>query len=1048
MDTGWRGWLYQKWNERLVEYCFQHHEGLDDKPVERVPATPEELVEAVGDPSAKPEEVVEAFVTSVGSRIPLGVSFEGFCSDYRGWSPNSDEPPHFFAALWLTCLVAYGYPEGGSGFHERMTKVFGRHQHVDCLPELWYDMEEWTWEAGARSSGAVGYRTLKLPPGDDYRSNIGHSWFLAFPHQHDRRKLRELLERNDLVGEEPPIRPVVDVLERNKREFGKFFREDLEFFVDAFVETGADVRESPFWRAVRQEALSPIETLETFGAPTGTGLMAFLDDDELSVYVACSDRARLPSGFSMRDLGLEIDGFSNYVVVEAPGEEGEVGMDQAALAALEGGLEIPEAHRHARRGVLVFQEVITNEYRLAGGPEANQAGVALVKNDKVGAFTRAYGGKARPSRLSGWRQVIDCKVVILPKSPPGLEGVRHLQETMVPPSVRFAGGIRTGAGFYALPGFLPVVRFDGAERVEIMDEGGELVGEARRSASNGNEWHLPEKLLEEAPGRWRIVVHWFDPADHARTSAAELTLVGRQIPHGYKRLGAGRYYVEACAPGEKEVAGREDIPIGIAAAEITEENDRAGPDLVEFEPDLRYLGPGLGEISPTPLPGFDWLVTGPKNRPDLLMFVGNPRAPTKRTNRRCEDAGARRHWRGAIRDSRCVAVRLPDGSIVPVTEVPQVENALREYRDRRHDPRSDAEIIPCITNGSSNRPSWPGVEPDSLVGGLADALAALSVRRSGMRYSTLLELFSTTLGLEVRDNPSLFFDLIRGWAEAGTIDIAHAQGRRATYVLARRPGFVAFRLGSRVRASLLGLVPTVLEAQVRRAVEGVRGARSETLLPPCKWLPRVLRVECDDSSLLQAISTDLGLAPPRWLRWPGTSPAEGALDIRPGCQELHEVTAPGSFSTEARWNWFLGKFVPMPSGQGAHHPTKGIHIEKRTHRERSPIYVVLVDGEEWAWTYIRNWALVLAYFLDGNSQPFVIEPHAPIHRAEQDDLYLPLPVGRLCAVLGDGLSGPVLGTDEAMKVEGCLYPLGFGYRKALLDWLSETDCVESDGRGY
>lgn len=899
MDTGWRGWLYQKWNERLVEYCFRSVEGSDDEPVERIPATPEELREVVGDPAAKPEEVVEAFVASVKRKIPAGVSFEGFCRNYLAWSPASENPPRFFAMLWLTCLVAYGYPEEGSGFHDRMTKLFGRSQQMDCLPELWYDVEEWT---RTRASSVASFRPLKLPPDDHYRTNIGHSWFLAFPHQHDRRKLRELLERNDLVGDEPPVAPVVLVLERNRNAFSRSFREDLEVFSKTFLATDADVRESPFWRAVRQEALPLAEDgSETRKAFADTALMAALEDDELYVYVACLEQARLPAGFYASHFDDEIDGFSYCVSADVASETEDDGLERAALAAFDGRLNVPKARLHARRGVLVFQEVGTHEYRLAGGSEANQAEVALVRDDKVEAFRRAYRGKARPSRLPSWQQVIDCNVLVRPEAPRGLEDVRHLQETMIPPSVRLVKGIRTEEGFYAFPGFLPVVRFDGASRVEILDARDTLVGEARRSPENRNEWYLPEELAMQAPGEWTVRVHWTDDAGHARTSETRLVFVDRQTFHDYKRLGAGRYYTEACEPGERQVAGREEISLGITGAEISDEHAPVGLDPV------------------------------------------------------------------------------------------------------------------AATNGINR---WSGVEPDYRVGHVADALAALSVRRSGVRQNLLFDLFSVVLGMEVRENPVLFYDLVRGWVEAGAIDVALAQGRKASYIAARRPGFVAFRSNNRIRASLLGLVPSVLEGRVQQ-VARVRGVRCEFLLPPCEWLLKVIRVECDAPSALRELSTDLELAPPRWLRWPATTATGEGVDVRPNEQGLREDPVSDAFVTEARWDWYQGRFVREQR------PSQGIRVQRRTHPERASVYVVVVDGEDWYWSYIRNWSLLLSYFLDaellGEDDPiFTARPQDPIIRPREADVYLPLPVGRLCAVLGDGLAGPVL-SSNGTTVEGYQY---------------------------
>ncbi len=921
MGTEWRRWLYQRWNERLIEYCFQSGETSEDKPVERIPATPEELREVVDDPSARPEEVVAAFVASVKRKIPTGVSFEGFCNNYMAWSPASEYPPRFFAMLWLTCLVAYGYPDGRSGFHDRMTRLLGRYQHMGCLPYLWYDVEEWT---RIRANEVAGFRPLKLPPDDHYRVNIGHSWFLAFPHQHDRRRLRELLERNDLVGDEPPVAPVVSMLERNRNSFDSSFREDLDNFVKTILRTDADVRDSPFWRAVRQEALLPAgeQGPEARRALANTALMAAREDDELYVYVACSDGTRLPSGFTAIGFDDEIDGFSHYVAANNTGDDEDAGMDRAAIAALEGRLKVPKARVHARRGVLVFQEVGIFEYRLAGGADANQAEVALVRDDKVAAFKRAYGGRARSSRLPGWQQVLGCKVLVRPDAPSGLESAKHLQETMVPPSVRLAEGIYTDEGYYAFPGFLPIVRFDGARRVQILDAAGAVVGEASRSSSNRNEWHLPDDLAWQAPSTWTVRVHWVDEAGHARTSEKALGFVDRQTSHDYKRLRrSGRYYIEACEPGEVEVIGREEIPLGIADTEVLDE----------------------------------------------------------------------------------VAYR----SLDPVHSL----------------------------NGDGY---WPGVEPDYRVGHFADALAALSVRRSGVRQNLFFDLFSAVLGLEVRDNPVLFFDLLRGWIEAGAIDAALLQGGKASYIAARRPGFVAFPEGDGIRASLLGLVPSVLEAKVQE-IASIRGARCDFLLPPCEWLPKVIRVECDSRSTLDELSTDLDLAPPRWLRWPVGNDNESEIDIRPDGQRLREDAVSSSFITRDRWDWYQGRFVREKRSN------VGIRVQRRDHPERSSAYVVVVDGEEYCWSYIRNWPLLLAYLLDkewfGETDPiFVAEPRGPIVRPREADVYLPLPVGRLCAVLGDGLSGPLLSSDGTTVV-GYRYPLGLAYRQALAEWISGAGCV-------
>lgn len=924
----WRRWMYQQWNERLVEYCFRKIDASEAGSVERIPATPEELVEIVGDRDADPDEVVEAFVAAVKRKLSVReVNFGKFCRNYVGWTPRSEAPPRFFAALWLTCLVAYGYPRGRStGFHARIKEIFGSgaSQQMNCLPQAWRDLERWTEN---RVEADAPMRELRLPPEDTYRTNIGFSWFLAFPHHNDRRKLYELLRSNDLLGDEPPIEPILDLLRLNEEAFSGAFRKDFEVFSADFLSTGAEVRNSPFWRAVRQEALAPFaEGGSSVRPDLNMALMAEIDDDDLYVYVACSDEARLPTGYAMRGFGYELDGFSSQVVVNDDSLSDTDKIDLAALAALEGRLRVPKARLYARRGVLVFQEVLTNEFRLAGGSGANLAEVALVRDDLVEHFTRAYGGRARRSHLAGWHQVTHCRVLVRPDAPKGLERVKHLQETMIPPSVRLVEGIRTGDGFYAFPGFLPKVRFDGATAIEILDAQRGLVCRALRSAREPSEWKLPEILRNLAPCRLLVRAHWRDGADRPRVSETNLVFVDRTADHDYKHLSAGFYFVEACNPGEKVIAGGKEVPLDIATAE-------------------------------------------------------EPRSGT-----------------------------------------PHAESSENEPGDRA------SGVV--------------GVEPDYRVAHIADALAALSVRKSWVPRNLLFALFSSTLGFEVRENPVLFYDLARGWMEAGAIDVALAQNKKASVVSVRRPGFVAFRSGDRVRASLIGVVPAALEERVRLVVEE-RGAACRFLLPPCEWQPKVLWIECDEPSTVRAISNRADLSPMRWLRWPDTTEDGGSLDVRPDMQKLREEPVSATFEPVKQWNWARGRFVAEKFGK------RGIRVQRRSSPEHASVYVVVVDGEDWYWTYIRNWALLLSEYLNATmyeeeAPVFTAIESGPLFRHDEAYIYLPLPVGRLCAVLGSGLSGPTL-SEDGRTVDGYVYPLGLGYREALRDWLSGIGCVDLGG---
>lgn len=130
-------------------------------------------------------------------------------------------------------------------------------------------------------------------------------------------------------------------------------------------------------------------------------------------------------------------------------------------------------------------------------------------------------------------------------------------------------------------------------------------------------------------------------------------------------------------------------------------------------------------------------------------------------------------------------------------------------------------------------------------------------------------------------------------------------------------------------------------------------------------------------------------------------------------------------------------------------PKGGIRIQRRSHPEHSSLYVVVADGEDEAWTYIRNWALLYAEYLnkdlfDEDAPVFTARPDGPIVRDDEAYIYLPLPVGRLCAILGDGLSGPVLGQSE-QNVEGYVYPIPNRFREPLEEWIEDIGCVRLNG---
>ncbi|GAA5513098.1 hypothetical protein Dcar01_01824 [Deinococcus carri] len=1028
----WRSWSYSDWNSKLINYYFTVREGESSSPVEQLPATPHELVAVTGDLEAPPDEVVNRFVSVLKKQLPaFRISFCGFCTEDRGWKTDSDRPPHFFAMLWLTCLVAYGYPDGHPGnFHERMFDVFERQQHLECLPELWLDLQKWTSNRASADHVAKRFRRLVLPPRDNFRTVIGASWFLAFPHDHDRSKLRQLLEDHDLVGEEPPLRRVVKLLADARYTFSGSFGQDLDNFVQQFVTTDKDVRNSAFWRAVRQEALAAYGGGRNPRAQEpNAGLMAYYneDDDLLVPYVACAEDATLPAVFSKTALGFSHNGFS-CLVLRSP-DQGALSVEQAVAAAVEGTLPIPRASLHYRRGVMIFKLATAGEYELVGGLNADRADMALVRNDLAATFVEHYGGTAEPAYFEGWRQIGGCRVRIAPDAPRGLEGIPHLQATMASPTVRIVGGIRGDDGFVALPGLLPRVRFDGATRVEIRDPAGRVVP-AARAADSPDEWLLPDHLVAEAPGRFSALVHWpsTDGAEH--TSTCEFTLGNRQVRHDYKSLGAGVYVSEGPAGDMAQLTRDDEIPSWIAGDPLDASDDGTRrPDEIESLPDVVYLAPRLGDMNRKKTAEHDWLVLGDPRRPSLLLFVGDPRSPAPREPRKSPHSKDRSIWRKAVHRSRRVEVRVEDGRIESLDGHPEVRAVLSALKTRDLDHADQADASIAGLDDSLTTTPWVGVAPSPRTSELVDALAALACRRSGMRLSTTVDLFGRATGLSRFDRSDTLYELLRSWVEAGTLDVVHARGQPVSYVMARRPGFVTYRVGSRFRAALIGLLPSLSVSELERHARR-RGALVETRHGANVWQPPVVQIEVDDLAVLRELTREFELAPSRWFE----APFKRTPHATPAVQATRSGSDP-AYVREKVWDWKSSRFLKASSGT----PSAGIHVEMRRHPRRCPVYVIRQDGQDVAWSELRNVALIRAYHLKYGDLPFSDDPSEPVVRTWADGIYLPVHFGRLCAVLGAGLSGPSI--DASGKVLSYAYPLFGGYRETLSEYLNPTETL-------
>lgn len=195
----WHQWDAQAWNQQLLRFCFVTD--ADASPDQgRLYVSEGKLRELTGDHQSNPRTMVEKLVqeleqpAQLRNRTPADFMLNHQMQHYI---PSTLEEPPFFAFLWLTCLIAHGYPDPDQEgkFHARYEAVFGHqdHQGLRRLTEAWEKLRDWL-DIEEIFEGER-HRKLNLPPIDDYRRKISHSWRLAFPRLADYDLLQKRLSR-------------------------------------------------------------------------------------------------------------------------------------------------------------------------------------------------------------------------------------------------------------------------------------------------------------------------------------------------------------------------------------------------------------------------------------------------------------------------------------------------------------------------------------------------------------------------------------------------------------------------------------------------------------------------------------------------------------------------------------------------------------------------------------------------------------------------------------------------------------------------------------
>ena len=242
-SQAWKQWNAEEWSRQLLLFCFA--KDAQAAAWQGIRASEDDLPVLTGDDEAAGTEQAEALLRALetqarvqpGSVTPASL----MAGQVNRFQPSSPGLPPFFAFLWVTCLLAHGFPDPQmeGRFHMRFNAVFSTAQarHLKSLPQGWEKLS--LWLANGASFDGAPHRQLQLRPVPLNASRIGHSWTLSFPRLGDRRLLHEHLRLDQQRGYRlDPWSPSLISRLLQVRGFSHDFRTELE-------QHAKDLRQAP-----------------------------------------------------------------------------------------------------------------------------------------------------------------------------------------------------------------------------------------------------------------------------------------------------------------------------------------------------------------------------------------------------------------------------------------------------------------------------------------------------------------------------------------------------------------------------------------------------------------------------------------------------------------------------------------------------------------------------------------------------------------------------------------------------------------------------------
>lgn len=284
-----------------------------------------------------------------------------------------------------------------------------------------------------------------------------------------------------------------------------------------------------------------------------------------------------------------------------------------------------------------------------------------------------------------------------------------------------------------------------------------------------------------------------------------------------------------------------------------------------------------------------------------------------------------------------------------------------------------------------------------VLGQLAEAIAAISLRRKGIGEPVLLDLIKRSFGASVEPG---VWDAVRAWLEAGYLDVLSRRHWRGRVYFARRPRLIVTKGGVHPHLTLVGTAPHALRARARivfrdlQAVSLPAGSVSPFVGGPPRW--SVESIEVAHTAARQLELGQVGFATGGVKLPPLLAVATRAsFDFGPG------------YELRGSWDWARGGFRSPPSRE----PKSSVRVEWHSRHDRPDVYTVIAgDGRQWS-TRARNWALLVGYSWAGQ-QAFEARGQTAIVRIKPFGPYVPLAIARAVSLQSGVLSGPIQANEN------------------------------------